>query len=42
MSATSVNWALALPEITLALSGLIILVVGVLQRRGKGSFLAPC
>lgn len=40
MSATSVNWALALPEITLALSGLIILVVGVLQRRGKGFF--PC
>lgn len=40
MSPNAVNWSLALPEITLALSGLIILVVGVLQRRGDGFF--PC
>ncbi|OAG77805.1 NADH-ubiquinone oxidoreductase chain N [Acetobacter malorum] len=36
MSAASVNWTLALPEITLGLAGLVILVFGVLQREGKG------
>ncbi|MCX2560768.1 NADH-quinone oxidoreductase subunit NuoN [Acetobacter farinalis] len=36
MNAMSVNWILALPEITLALAGLVILVFGVLQRPGKG------
>lgn len=36
MNAMSVNWILALPEITLALAGLVILVFGVLQRQGKG------
>lgn len=40
MSDSAVNWTLALPEIALALSGLVILVVGVLQRRGEGFF--PC
>ncbi|MFT9141415.1 NADH-quinone oxidoreductase subunit N, partial [Acetobacter orientalis] len=40
MSPNAVNWSLALPEIALAVSGLVILVVGVLQRRGEGFF--PC
>ncbi|GAN70002.1 NADH-quinone oxidoreductase subunit N [Acetobacter syzygii] len=38
MSATVFNWTIALPEITLALSGIIILVAGVLQRKGEGFF----
>ncbi|MFT9399535.1 NADH-quinone oxidoreductase subunit NuoN [Acetobacter sp.] len=40
MTHNAVNWSLAIPEIGLALSGLLILVIGVLQRRGEGFF--PC
>ncbi|MBL7233768.1 NADH-quinone oxidoreductase subunit NuoN [Komagataeibacter oboediens] len=32
------NWTLALPEIVLALSGLVILLAGVMQRRGQAFF----
>ena len=32
------NWTLALPEIGLALSGLVILLAGVMQRRGQAFF----
>ncbi|MCP1241487.1 NADH-quinone oxidoreductase subunit NuoN [Acetobacter lambici] len=38
MSVTVFNWTVALPEIVLALSGIIILVAGVLQRKGEGFF----
>ncbi|MDE7547436.1 NADH-quinone oxidoreductase subunit NuoN [Acetobacter fabarum] len=40
MSVTVFNWTVALPEIVLALSGIVILVAGVLQRKGEGFFLA--
>lgn len=32
------NWTLALPEIVLALSGLVILLAGVMQKRGQAFF----
>ncbi|MFT8674529.1 MAG: NADH-quinone oxidoreductase subunit NuoN [Acetobacter sp.] len=35
---TTFNWAVALPELVLALSGIVILVAGVLQRKGEGFF----
>ncbi|OAZ76802.1 NADH:ubiquinone reductase (H(+)-translocating) [Acetobacter pasteurianus] len=38
MSMTSFNWTIAVPEIVLALSGIVILVAGVLQRKGEGFF----
>ncbi|GAN60789.1 NADH-quinone oxidoreductase subunit N [Acetobacter cibinongensis] len=38
MTPNAVNWSLAIPEIGLALSGLLILVIGVLQKRGEGFF----
>lgn len=38
MSVTVFNWTVALPEIVLALSGIVILVAGVLQRKGEGFF----
>ena len=38
MGVSSFNWAVALPEIVLALAGVVILVAGVLQRKGEGFF----
>lgn len=38
MGVSTFNWAVALPEIVLALAGVVILVAGVLQRKGEGFF----